>query len=103
MFNISVLLDVQANLPETNPFFVCPNGFGEHLFSNVYIDVAHYMASTSAIEDLIICILLSFSILSCRPKVIGDLNIIKRLSMGRSLSYKETSSVNVTLYRRSGV
>ena len=23
-------------LPETSPFFVCPNGFGEHLFSNVY-------------------------------------------------------------------
>ena len=36
MFNISVLLDVEANLPETSPFFVCPNGFGEHLFSNVY-------------------------------------------------------------------
>jgi hypothetical protein len=41
-FNISVLLDVQANLPETSPFFVCPNGFGEHLalvstfISNVY-------------------------------------------------------------------
>ena len=30
--NISVLLDVQANLPETSPFFVYPNGFGEHLF-----------------------------------------------------------------------
>ena len=28
-------LMVQANLPETSPFFVCPNGFGEHLFSNV--------------------------------------------------------------------
>ena len=37
MFNISVLLDVQANLPETSPFFVCPIGLGEHLFSNVYI------------------------------------------------------------------
>ena len=36
MFNISVLLDVQANLPETSPFFVCPNGFSEHLLSNVY-------------------------------------------------------------------
>ena len=35
-FNISVLLDVQANLPETRPFFVRPNGFGEHLFPNVY-------------------------------------------------------------------
>ena len=32
LFNISALLDVQANLPETSPFFVCPNGFGEHLF-----------------------------------------------------------------------
>ena len=32
MFNINV----QANLPETSPFFVCPNGFDEHLFSNVY-------------------------------------------------------------------
>ena len=36
LFNISVLLDVQANLPETSLFFFCPNGFGEHLFSNVY-------------------------------------------------------------------
>ena len=36
MFNISVLLDVQANLPETSPFFICPNGFAEHLLSNVY-------------------------------------------------------------------
>jgi hypothetical protein len=36
LFHISVLLDVQANLPETSPFFVYPNGFGEHLFSNVY-------------------------------------------------------------------
>ena len=27
---------VQANLPESNPFFVCPNSFGEYLFSNVY-------------------------------------------------------------------
>ena len=30
------LLDVKANRPDTSPFFVCPNGFGEHLFSNVY-------------------------------------------------------------------
>ena len=36
MFNILVLLIVQANLPETSPFLVYPNGFGEHLFSNVY-------------------------------------------------------------------
>jgi len=36
LFDISVLLDVQANLPETSPFFVCPNGFCRHLFSNVY-------------------------------------------------------------------
>ena len=36
LFNISVLLDVKANLPETSPFFVCSNGFGEHLFSNVH-------------------------------------------------------------------
>ena len=34
--NISVLLDVLANLPETRPFFVCLNCFGEDLFSNVY-------------------------------------------------------------------
>ena len=27
LFNILVLLDVQANLSETSPFFVCPNGF----------------------------------------------------------------------------
>ena len=37
LFNISVLLDVQTNLPETSQFFVCPNGFGEHRFSNVYV------------------------------------------------------------------
>jgi hypothetical protein len=30
------LLDVQANLPKSSPFFGCPNGFGEHHFSNVY-------------------------------------------------------------------
>ena len=36
LFNISVLLDVQANLPVSSPFFVCPIGFGELLFSNVY-------------------------------------------------------------------
>ena len=35
LFNISVLL-VQANLPETSPFFVCTNGFDKHLYSNVY-------------------------------------------------------------------
>ena len=34
--NILVLLDVQANLPETSLFFSCPNGFGKNLFSNVY-------------------------------------------------------------------
>ena len=37
MFNISVLLDVQTNLPETSPFFVCPNGSSEHLFFQVFI------------------------------------------------------------------
>ena len=36
LFTIPVLLDVQANLLETSPVFVCPNGLGEHLFSNVY-------------------------------------------------------------------
>ena len=38
LFNISdwFLLDVQANLPETSPFFIGPNGFGEHFFSNAY-------------------------------------------------------------------
>jgi hypothetical protein len=36
LFDISVLLDAQANLPETKPFFVCPSGFGEHLLSNIY-------------------------------------------------------------------
>jgi hypothetical protein len=34
--NILLLLDVQTNLPETSQFFVCPNGFGERLFSTVY-------------------------------------------------------------------
>jgi hypothetical protein len=33
LFIISVLLDVQANLPETSPYFVFPNGFGEHVFT----------------------------------------------------------------------
>ena len=28
LIDISFLLDVQADLPETSPFFVCPNGFG---------------------------------------------------------------------------
>ena len=37
LFNISVLLDVQAILPETSPFFVSPNGFGEHLFFQMFI------------------------------------------------------------------
>ena len=32
MFNTSVLLDLQANLPETSPFFVCPNGFAHWLY-----------------------------------------------------------------------
>ena len=32
LFNISVLLDVQANLPKTSPFLSAQNGFGEHLF-----------------------------------------------------------------------
>ena len=38
LFNTSVLLDVQANLPETSPFLSAQmaNGFGEHLFPNVY-------------------------------------------------------------------
>ena len=29
-------LDVKANLPETSPFFICPNGCVEQLSSNVY-------------------------------------------------------------------
>ena len=33
---VFVLLDVQANLPETSSFFVCPNGFGEYFFWNFY-------------------------------------------------------------------
>ena len=37
LFNILVLLDVQANLPKTSPYFVCPNAFGENLFSYVGI------------------------------------------------------------------
>ena len=36
LFNISILPDVQANLSDTSPFFVCPNGFGEHLFANFH-------------------------------------------------------------------
>ena len=35
LYNISVLLDVQANLSENSSFFVCPNGFGEYIISNV--------------------------------------------------------------------
>jgi hypothetical protein len=34
--DLRFLLEIQVILPETSPFFVCPNGFGEHLFSNVY-------------------------------------------------------------------
>ena len=37
LFNISILLDVQANLPVTSPFFVCPNGFDEHLFQIIIV------------------------------------------------------------------
>ena len=35
-FNISVLLDVKANLTKISLFFVCPIGFDEHLVLNVY-------------------------------------------------------------------
>ena len=35
LFNISVLIDIQFNLPEISPFLVCPNGLGEHLFSKI--------------------------------------------------------------------
>ena len=31
------LIDVQANLPETSLFFVCSNGFGEHLFQTFIV------------------------------------------------------------------
>ena len=31
-----VLHDLQANLPQTSPFSICPNGFSEKLPSNVY-------------------------------------------------------------------
>jgi hypothetical protein len=34
--------NVQANLPETSPFFVCPNGSGEHLFSQMFIVLGMY-------------------------------------------------------------
>ena len=36
LFEILFLLDIEANLSETRSFFVCPNGFGEHLLANVY-------------------------------------------------------------------
>ena len=36
LFMILVLLDVKANLPETSPFFICPNGCTEQLSSNAY-------------------------------------------------------------------
>ena len=57
--NISVLLDVHANLPETSPFFVCPNDFGEHVFSNVY--------STWDVQ-----LWLGLGFFSTRPKKIGN-------------------------------
>ena len=43
LFNISVLLDEEANLPETSPFFACPNGFGEHLFWNIYSTFLNFL------------------------------------------------------------
>ena len=52
MFNISVLLDELANLPETSQFFVCPNGLGEHLFSNVYSTWHVYVTELRIIDDL---------------------------------------------------
>jgi hypothetical protein len=33
---------VQANLPETIPFFICSNEFGEHLFSIVNVVFGMY-------------------------------------------------------------
>ena len=33
----SIISNHGLNLPETSPFFVCPNRFDEHPFSNVYI------------------------------------------------------------------
>ena len=36
LFMILVLLDVKANLPETSPFFICPNGCTEQLSSSAY-------------------------------------------------------------------
>ena len=36
LFNISVLLDVQANLPETSPFLFAQMALVQALFSNVY-------------------------------------------------------------------
>ena len=33
--NVKSLLDVQASLPETSPFFVCPNVCSEQLFLSV--------------------------------------------------------------------
>ena len=40
VFNIPVLLDVQANLPEISPFSVCPNG--EHFFFQMFIVLGMY-------------------------------------------------------------
>ena len=50
MFNISVLL---ANLPETSPFFVCPNGFGEHLFFKNRCITLFWMRNFSVIQSWI--------------------------------------------------
>ena len=36
MILVLVLLDVKANLPETSPFFICPNGCAEQLSSSPY-------------------------------------------------------------------
>ena len=52
LFNISILLDVQAYLQETSPFFVCPNGFGGHFFTNVYITWDVYLTLGPAYKNI---------------------------------------------------
>ena len=42
MFNITVLLDVQANLPETSPYFVCPKMALVSSFFQMFIVLGMY-------------------------------------------------------------
>ena len=48
LFKISVLIQVQANLPKTSPFSTCPNIFYEY-FSKMFIVLGMYNFDSSAL------------------------------------------------------